>query len=217
MRRSALPVYALLILSLWPYPCQAGDRVGLGVKVGTLGLGADLTGRITSWFAVRGTVNAVDVSGTYEDTDIDYDADAEIGAYGLLLDFHPFKNNFRITAGMMKNRNAFQIVAAPTADVDIGDGTYTPAQVGTLDGDVSFKDSAAYFGIGYGFAPMGPSRVKFVLDVGVMDQGAGEVSMTSSTGLVADSDLRQEEQEIEDDISDYDLWPVIAFGISFRF
>jgi hypothetical protein len=89
--------------------------------------------------------------------------------------------------------------------------------VGTLDGDVTFKDSAAYFGIGYGFAPMASSRVKFVLDVGVMDQGAGEVSMGSSTGLVADSDLRLEEEEIEDDIADYDLWPVIAFGISFRF
>ncbi|MDX1698908.1 MAG: hypothetical protein R3308_11500, partial [Thiohalobacterales bacterium] len=30
-------------------------------------------------------------------------------------------------------------------------------------------------------------------------------------------DLEQERQEIEDDLEDYSLWPVLAFSIGFRF
>lgn len=195
---------------------EAGDRVGIGVKVGTLGLGVDLTGRVNNWFSVRGSVNAYDLTKTYSDTDIDYDADATLGAYGVLLDFHPFRGNFRLTAGYMKNRNQIDLEAVPTADVEIGDTTYTPAEVGTLTGGVQFEDSAAYFGLGFGSAAKGPGRVRFVLDVGALMQGAGDVTIASSTGLVSGADLAKEEAEIEDDISSVSFWPVLAFGISFR-
>jgi hypothetical protein len=215
MRRSGLIFFALLVLA-FSLPCYAGDRLGIGVKGGTLGLGVDLTGRITNWFAVRGSVNAIDAKRSYEDTDVDYDADVKLGAYGVLLDLHPFKGNFRLTAGLMKNRNEIDLTAQPTADVDIGGTTYTPAQVGTLKGSVTFKDAAPYFGIGLGDAAKGPGRVKFVLDVGVLMQGSGNVSLASSTGVVSAGDLRQEENDIEDDISNYKFWPVLALGVSFR-
>ncbi len=216
MRRSG-PTFFLMLVLASTFPGYAGDRFGIGVKGGTLGLGVDFTGCITDWFAVRGSVNAIDVTRSYTDTDVDYDADVKLGAYGVLLDVHPFKGNFRLTAGLASNRNEINLTAEPTADVTIGGTTYTPAQVGTLKGTVGFKDSAPYFGIGLGEAAKGPGRVKFVLDVGVLMQGSGKVTLASSTGLVSSSDLRQEESDIEDDISDFKFWPVLDLGISFRF
>jgi len=140
----------------------------------------------------------------------------KLGAYGVLLDFHPFQGKFRLTAGLMKNRNKIDLTARPTADVQIGGTTYTPAQVGTLKGDVTFKDSVPYFGIGLGEAAKGPGRLKFVLDVGVLMQGSGGVTLASNTGLVSASDLRQEKSDIEDHISRFKFWPVLGLGISFR-
>jgi hypothetical protein len=197
-------------------PVQAGDRVGIGVKAGTLGLGVDVTGRVTNWFSIRGSFNTADVSTTDEVSDIEYDGDVALGAYGLLLDLHPFKNNFRLSVGFMRNRTGIDLTGQTTEDTQIGDNTYTPDEIGTLTGAVEFKEDVPYFGLGYGSAAKGPHRVKFLLDLGVLSQGAGEVSLSSSTGLVLQSDLEQEVQEIEEDIEDYDLWPVLALGISFR-
>jgi len=194
----------------------AGDRLGIGIKGGTYGVGVDLTGRIVDWFSLRGTVNAIDASRSYSETDVDYDADVELGGYGLLADFHPLRNNFRISAGFLRNRNAIDLTAVPTADVTIGDNTYPAALVGELDGSIRFKKNTPYVGVGYGSAAKSGHRVKFVLDVGVVQQGSGKASMTSSSGLVAPSDLRAEEAKIEDQIKNYKLWPVIALGLSIR-
>ena len=210
---------ALLLLSiacLAGSTSFAGDRIGIGVKVGTLGVGVDLTGRANNWLSFRGTVNAVNLSQDYSETDAEYHADVDLGAYGLLVDFHPFKGNFRLSAGILGNRNQIDLLAEPTTDIEIGDNIYTPAEAGTLTGEVRFKETVPYFGIGFGSAAKGPGRVNFVLDVGVLQQGSGDVAIESSSGLVLPSDLEQEESSIESDIEGYKLWPVLAFGISFR-
>ncbi len=195
---------------------SAGDRLGIGIKGGTYGVGLDLTGRIVDWFSLRGTVNAVNASRSYSETDVDYDADVKLGGYGVIADFHPLKNNFRISAGFLRNRNAIDLIAVPTSDVTIGGNTYPPALVGELDGSIRFKKNTPYIGVGYGNAAKSGHRVRFLLDVGVVHQGSGQATVTSSSGLVAPSDLRAEEAKIEDQIKNYKLWPVIALGISIR-
>lgn len=214
--RVRMPCVCAFVLLASLSSVHAGDRVGIGFKAGSLGFGVDLTGRITNWFSVRGSYNTADVTQSDEVSDIEYDGDVALGAYGLLLDFHPFKNNFRLTAGFMRNRTGIDLTGEPTTDTEIGDTTYTPAEIGTLTGDVTFKKDVPYFGIGYGSAAKGPHRFRFLFDLGVLDQGAGEVTLSSSTGLIQSSDLEQEIQEIEEDIEDYTLWPVLALGFSFR-
>ena len=215
MRRSLACLGALLTFAALS-PTYAGDRVGIGVKVGTLGFGADITGRINNWLSVRGTFNTADVTHSEEASGIDYEGDVALGAYGLLVDFHPMKGNFRLTAGYLRNRTGVDLTGVATEDTEIGDTTYTPAEIGTLSGTLDFKQNVPYFGIGFGSAAKAPGRVKFLLDLGVLSQGSGDVTLTSNTGLVDPADLRQEEQNVEDDIKDYDLYPVLAFGISFR-
>jgi len=215
MRRAAVCICAFLLSSSM-FPAFAGDRVGLGVKIGTLGLGADITGRITNWLSVRGTYNTANLTRSEEASDVEYDGDVALGAYGLLLDFHPFKGNFRITAGYLKNRTGADLDAEPTEDTEIGDTVYTPAEIGVINGTLDFEDKVPYFGLGYGSAAKGPGRVRFILDVGVLSQGSGDITLASSSPLVDPADLRMEEENAEEDIKDYDLYPVIAFGISFR-
>jgi hypothetical protein len=215
MRRWGVLLCAALVLAAAGAPAEAGDRVGLGVKVGTLGFGLDITGRINDWFAVRGSFNTADANDTHSESGIEYETDVAFGASGILFDFHPWKKNFRLTAGWMHNRTGADLTGTPTENVTIGDTVYTPAEAGTLHGDISFKDSAGYLGFGYGNAARGPGRVRFVLDVGALLQGQGEATLTSSTGLVSQADLDKEEKDLEDNV-DQSFYPVVAVGISFR-
>ena len=196
--------------------CRAGDRFGVAAKAGTLGIGVELTAQLNPWFGLRGSVNGFDYKHEFKREDINYDGDFRFGASGVFADFYPLRGRFRLSAAALGNRNKIDMTAAPTANVQIGDNTYTPGQVGVLNGEMKFHSAVTYFGIGYGNAARGPGRIGFVLDAGVMPQGEPTVTLTSSTGLVGAADLQKETAKLKDDLHHARVWPVIALGISIR-
>jgi hypothetical protein len=195
---------------------SAGELLGIGVKAGTLGFGLELTVQATRWLGFRASANQYDYSKSFDNSGIQYDGTLKMGGYGVLADFYPSRSRFRLTLGALSNRNKIELTSTPTSNIVIGDGNYTPAQVGTLTGNVKFQSVVPYFGIGYGNAARGPHRVGFVFDLGVISQGSGDATLSASAGGVSPADLQTEAQQVEDDIKSYKLWPVIAFGISFR-
>lgn len=215
--RPAKPLLCLTVLLVASsFGTKAGDRVGIGVKAGTYGYGLDVTVRVNDLVGIRASATRGDYSGSVDDSGVEYDGDFELGGTGVTVDINPFRGNFRLSAGLFKNRNDITLDATPSQPVEIGGTVYDPADIGTLRGAAEFDDTATYLGIGYGSAAKAPGRVRFVLDAGVLRQGAPELSLSSSTGLVAPDDIQREIDEINDEVKDYDWWPVIALGISFR-
>jgi len=208
-------IFVVLLLSNLAWPAHAAD-LGMGLRAGTHGLGAEFGVGFTPWFGLRAGASVLNVSGDYDEQGIDYDGTLKLGGYGLWADFFPMKGTFRITAGVLSNRNAIELEAVPTAPIEIGGGTYDPSEVGTLNGNVDFDSTVPYLGIGWGNVARG-KRVGFLCDLGVIRQGAGDVALSASSGLVDPGDLAAEAAKIEDDIEDYELWPVISFGLSIRF
>jgi len=206
----------LLCCALALSPAAFAADFGMGLRAGTQGLGGEFGVGFIPWFGLRAAVSTLDVSVDYEDDDIDYDGTLMLGGYGLLADFFPMMGTFRLTAGWFSNRNAVEVESVPTAPIDIGNGVYDPAEVGTLYGDVEFDNSVPYFGVGWGNVARG-KRLGFLCDLGVIRQGAGDVTLNSTTGLVDPNDLEAEAAELEDDIEDYEFWPVISIGMSIRF
>lgn len=213
-----LPLLLLGLFVLGAGDSAAKDRFGMGVKVGTYGLGVDFGGNFAKGLVgVRGSLQFGEVGFDEEIDDIDYDGDLTLGGVGLLVDIYPMKGQFRLTGGLFANRNELGLAGTPTVPIEIGDNFYSPAEVGTLSGTIGFNSTAPYVGIGYGNVAKGTVPVMFMFDVGLVLQGAGEVtSFSSSTGLVSEDDLAAEIRLIEDDISDFDVWPVISIGISIR-
>lgn len=156
---------------------------------------------------------------SYDDTidDVRYDIDLELKSGALILDWHPFAGGFRLSAGMLSNKNGVDLKATPTANVTIGGNTYPAAAVGTLDGDVSFKKSAPYVGLGWGNAVVGNTGLGFSVEIGALFQGSPDVKLSSSNGLVSQADLNQEAREIEDDLKNLKVYPVISVGLSYTF
>ena len=194
----------------------AADGFGLGVKAGTLGFGVEGTFGLSESVNLRAGVNSYSVTGDETASDIRYDGKLELRTLALLLDWHPFAGTFRLTAGLMKNDNALRLTATPTASQTIGGTPYTPADIGTLSGDVTFKSTAPYAGIGWGNAAR-RGRFGGVFEIGAMFQGKPKVSLRASGGLVSQADLNAEAQEAQTDLDDFKIYPVISFGLSFRF
>ena len=212
--KKTLLAFALLTLGITS-PVNAAD-FGLGLRAGTYGIGAEFGVGFTPRFGLRAGGSALSLSGDYDQDDINYDGTLKLGGYGIWADFFPMKGTFRLTAGLLSNRNEIELEAVPTAPIDIGDGTYDPSEVGALEGDVDFDSTVPYFGVGWGNVARG-KRVGFLADIGIVWQGSGEVSLSSTTGLVDPDDLAAEASQIEDDISDYEWWPVLSLGMSIRF
>ncbi len=199
------------------------DSGGLGVtgKVGTLGVGGELTTGITSNVNARVGVNALEIDADGEFDDVEYDIGLNLLSYSALLDWHIFDDSFRISAGALFNNSELDLDARPGRPVTIGGINYTPAQVGTLSGDVDFDETTPYVGIGWGNAIDRSNRWGFTCDFGIAFMQSPNVSLSANGTLAADPAFRaalaRERKEIEDDLDGFRFYPVISFGLFFRF
>ncbi len=198
-----------------------GSRLAVGLQGGTLGGGVEGIIKIHDQFNTRIGVNMFDYDYDGTEDDVEYDFELKLFTVSALVDWFPFSNNFRLSAGFMVNGNEINASAKGAQDYTLGDVTYTASQVGTLNGNIDFDDFAPYLGIGYG-NPFGTdSSWLLSLDVGVLYQGSPEVDL-SADGTLANNtvfmaDLQREEDNLQSDISAFKFYPVIALGITYRF
>ena len=221
-RRTLQLVIGLMLLIL---PVQAQAIVGIGVtgKVGTTGLGADLTvPLIPNWVNLRAGYNFGELRPSITEGGINYKADMRFESIPLLIDIHPFHGNFRITGGVYLNKNEMDLSTTVDANT-VGLGGVAPGTNVTLNADVSWsKDYAPYFGIGYGNAADAnvldlPIALGLSIDLGVFYQGSADVILTESTNTVSAADLAVETAQIIDDLDDFKFFPVLTVGIHIRF
>jgi hypothetical protein len=190
--------------------------MALTAKLGTLGLGIEGTFGLTEQFNARLGLNKFDYDRTENIADIDYDLDLEWQTITLLADWYPFGNPFRFTAGLMSNGNELN-GSSTSSGLTIGN-TFYPG-IG-LDTNLDFDSTAPYLGVGWGNALSANSGWGFNVDVGIMFQGSGNVTLTPTgpaVALVNPADIAVEEQNFEDDIKDYKYYPVFSFGVSYKF
>jgi hypothetical protein len=202
-----------------PAPIALADGHAVGLKVGALGVGAEYTHELTDRIAVRGGLYGSQLGVDVEESGIEYEADVVWDSIVAGIDFHPLKSALRLSAGLIKNDNALELVSRPTAPQTIGDTTYTPAQIGTLEGQVGFDDTATFFGLGWDW-----SRDKRLFgisfDLGIIDQGNPTVLLRGNGTLLGDPSFQQdidaEAAQLESEI-DVDVVPFLALGFQFRF
>lgn len=217
-------VFALL-------PTAAVAEVGIAGTAGTLGLGIEVTVGGPSQLQGRLGIHGYDYSDRREASDIEYDGKAELRTAKALLDWHPGGGGFRLSGGLVYNSTEIKGSSLPPASgvYDIG-GVPVPADIlGTLDASVDFDPIVPYAGFGWGRPVRSGTGLGLTLDLGVIFQGKGEVTLTPiiPAGSPINTTpgarealqvlLEREESELEEDIADYDLYPVVSLGIFYRF
>ncbi len=197
------------------------DGVFVSPAISTLGVGLEAGIRFNEHVGARLGGHYLSVSFEQSVNDVDYDADANLTSFGTLLDYHPFAGGFRLSGGVRFNFNNANLAGQVNDDITIGGETFAAADVGTLEGDVSYNVLAPYFGLGYG-ATLLDGSLSIGFDMGVMYQGAADVDLDAVGGAlegddVLEASLAAEEQDIEDDLDDYRFFPVVGLAIIYRF
>ena len=215
---------AILGLSAFVFSAGAGAQgVAIAPKIGTTGAGADVTIGVARSLNLRLGAQGWTRSETRTEQEIEYDADLSLVSGQILLDVHPGGGGFRISAGVVVNGNEVTAVSTEDAVYTINGIPYPVGLVGRLSGRVETNAVAPYLGIGWGNAVAPGGRWRFALDLGAFYQGSPKVTLRAEPlipGLLPERferDLEAERQEIEDDLTDYTVYPVIAVGVSYRF
>ena len=212
---------AILTIGLLnPAYAAEGDSniIGISGKIGTLGLGADLTVNLGSYLNLRGGYNWLNYERTFDVAEAEVDGELNFGTIPILLDWHPFAGSFRVSGGVVINNNEITLSAKPGEILELEGTDY---EVARLNGDVTFDDTAWYIGIGSGNATA-DGTIHFTCDFGVMFHGTPEISAEAVSGnptlqALLNADLQAEVDELQDDADAFTIYPVISFGMSIAF
>jgi hypothetical protein len=198
--------------------------VGVLLKGGTLGAGVDVTVGMSESLGLRLQANTFSYEDDFTESDVDYSGDIDLKSAGLLLDWHPFSGVFRVSAGAYWNGNEATAVGRPTGGTyEINGQPYNATDIGSLNGRIDFESVAPYFGVGWASAPKSGRGMTFSFDLGVLYQGEPNVALTAVCGpTVPDcntlqGDVAAEQASLQEDLSDYKFYPVVSFGIGYRF
>jgi hypothetical protein len=214
-KRTGASVAAVLLVAA-PAAAQDAGRLQLGVTGGTLGIGPEVGYRFSSNVGLRANATFLSISHGFDSDDVDYDGKVKLQSGGAMIDVFPFGGGFFVSGGARINGNKGRATATPTASVEIGNRTYTPAQIGTLRGRAETKNFAPQLTLGYG----GAMRAGFFFgaEAGALFQGRVRLpALTASNGGVVPRDIDAERASLENDIDDYKIYPIVQLRVGYRF
>lgn len=202
----------------------------VGLNFGLQGFGLDYGRRLNDRFQIRlrGQVlpfTLEDYALTVSDQDVNVNLDLNITNIGFIVDYHPFAGkSFKLMFGgsyFIENRIEANVALrdslffgddGPDADSK-GDFVFTPEDIGSVGIKLEWAQVAPYIGLGFGRA-VPKKAVGFSVGLGAYYMGKPEVTV-NATGMLEDT--AEEEDELEENLSDLQWLPQLNFRLSFKF
>lgn len=223
-RQLALSLLAGASMAVSPF---ALAESGVGLRVGSMGIGVDVDFTLAKKLNGRIGYNFFNHDTTLDDTGVHYNTSIKISSLSGLLDWHVADNGFRLTAGVVSAGPKVEAVGTPSSGTyALGNGSYSAAQIGSVGGELKIGKSAApYLGIGYGRVAGNKRRVTFLADLGAFHVGDADVSLTATCGTSLpaaqcaqlQNDVQAEIRELKASADGAGWYPVISLGVGIRF
>lgn len=222
MKNKIIFASLLSILSLTSTNANQCGTWSAGVQMSTLGAGAHLAYKFNDYFKLRGVANYFQYSKSINASDFDIKGKLKFLTVGLLGDFHLLQNGLRLTAGLVYNDNHATINAKTIKSFTVNGRTYTPAQIGQVNGSIDFRPFAPYLGIGYDSGHTESAGLGFTADVGVLFQGKVRGKVDNITGLLRNDPraINDVKDEVVNEVNKkawIKAYPVISLGINYKF
>lgn len=216
-----------LVAACMSAPAQAQLGAAITADLGTTGLGLHLVVPMESNLNGRFGANYLKHDFEKRSGLVDYKLDGKLATFDVLFDWYLIsQSNFRLTGGLMYNGTRFKAAGVPAANgsFSFNGTTYSTTDIGSLQGEVRFRRAAPYIGIGWGNALTPNKRWNFSADLGAFHQGKAQVNLiafgcTTSTTVCNKlvSDVNVEELRLQEEASDYEVYPVLRASISYSF
>ncbi len=210
-----IPAFLLCLFLFLPVSLNAQDYAA-SLKIGTLGVNAEAVRSFGPQFNARIGFAALSLSNLSLISNNDYSSkgDLKLMSFSALGDWFPFESNFRLTAGIFINLNKTSVALTPKKTYYDGNIAYTPEKLGVLNADISFSKVDPYIGIGFGNPTSGETGLGFTLDFGTFYHGNPKASL-SATKLLEPS--AGQSPILEDNLKWFKFYPVLSFGLTYKF
>lgn len=224
MHKSCLVMGAAALAAAFSAGAASAEegRFALGAGVGTAGLEGQAAVRLSDRMALRASGNVLDLDRSQSYDGVDYDAQLDASTLAGFVDVRPFANAFTLSGGAYLGSREASLAATPTSPVEIGDMTFTPAEIGSLVGGVDLGDVAPYLGAGFDNTFTRGGRLGFRLSAGVALGSDPDVSLDSVGGTLSgdptlQNELAKEEANVSDDARILKYYPVVSAGLFVTF
>lgn len=216
MRRLAS---ALALAALIAAPSTASAQLSLMPKIGTPGLGVDLAVRPHSWVVVRAGGAIIPYEPGFTVAEIDWEVEMPANGLGA-VDLHLGGTGFRISGGAFYLTDDVLFRGDFTGEVEVGDETWTREEVGQLQASMVYDDLSPFLSVGYGHAA--GTGAGIFLELGGAFIGEPGVELTSEGGTESDNPdfqaaMESQERDLEDDLSDASIYPILNIGVRIGF
>jgi len=220
--RTGVVLSVVLVVVLACSSAQAAfNELAIAAKTGTLGFGGDVTTNLIPQLNLRAGVQWLDFGLDAQFADVDYELDLDFLNPLVLVDWYPFDGAFRISGGVLFNGTDIQLEARSGQSIELDGTTYSAAELGTLRGDVEYRSVAPYIGIGWGNQLDEGGHWGFATDLGVAFTGSPDIDLRASGPIASDptfqAHLAEEEQDIQDELDVFKVYPVLSISLFYRF
>ena len=213
------------------------SRIGIGVKVSTLGAGIDVATPLTRKLNVRGGFNMMRLNHTFTDSGIQYNGQLQFQSAEAHFDWFPI-GGIHVSPGLLFY-NGNQITANATVpggqNFSVGGTSYQSDVVTPVTGagKLNFMKTAPSLMVGVGnLIPRNGRHYSFLFEAGAVYEGSARVALNlagnvcDTTGLncraissdsTVQANVLAQQVKIQHDVNPYRFFPVISLGVGFNF
>jgi hypothetical protein len=215
----------------------SSSKIGIGVKISTLGVGIEAAVPVTSKLNLRGGFNFFRYNREITNGGIHYDGHLHFQSAEAHIDWFPF-GGFHISPGLLfYNGNALTANASVPGGqtFTVGGTAYQsdPSDPVTGTGTLDFVKVSPSIMVGIGnLIPRNGRHYSFLTEIGGAYQGSARVALNlagnvcDTSGLFCRSvasdstvqaNIQSQQQKLRNDVNPYRFFPVVSLGVGFNF
>jgi hypothetical protein len=213
-------------------------RFGVGFKGSSLGVGVEGAAAVTRRSNIRFGFNAFSYNRLVDKRGIPYDASLKLRSLQVTYD-HYFVDVFHVSPGLLVyngNKVDATVPILPGESFTVGNVQYYSNPTNPINGTANVKVNkiAPMILLGFGNPlPRTERRLGINFDFGVAFQGSPNSTLnlngtacviSPATGCLdagadptVQSNVREEEARINDDLKEFKYYPVLSFGVTWGF
>lgn len=214
---------AFAVLAAAPLAARAqSSPVAVGADLGTPGIGGEVQFHAASALTLRADGDWLRFSRNETYSGVPYRGRLRSTTAGVFADWHPMQGAFLVSAGGYFGDRKIVLSSRPSAPVTVGGVTVTPAEIGSLQGQVRLSRAEPFVGLGWDNTFVGDHAWGFRALAGLSFSGSPRVTLASVGGsLSADptvqAALQREQSTIAHDARNWRYYPVLQIGLTHRF
>jgi hypothetical protein len=218
------------------YKPRPFSTVAVALKVNTSGAGVELATPLARRFNLRAGVSGINFGYGFNVDGVDYQSRFRLRSGQMSVDWFPTRHGFHISPGLLYFNHKLSAVSSvpPGGHFELGDQGFTNSVNDPVNGTAKLnfpRNYAPLLMIGFGnLIPRSGRHLSFPVDVGAAYTGPASIDVTlNGTACVeqycfsfaqnkeAQDSLKQEIADINEKIKRVPVYPLVSFGVAYRF